>query len=121
MIKRCLLYILEHGSVPAVALALAIAPTNSRSRQQHDVIEPTERVTKMLFSEPRAGTRTEVTIDREADAEREERIFGLRLQKVTSGSFCPEASGLIRVGELNPVVRRLQSLPPEAISTRRTK
>ena len=29
MIKRCILYILEHGSVPAVALALAIAPTNS--------------------------------------------------------------------------------------------
>jgi hypothetical protein len=31
MIKRFMLYILEHGAVPAVALALAISPANSRS------------------------------------------------------------------------------------------
>jgi hypothetical protein len=34
MIKRCILHILEHGTIPAVALALAIAPTNSRSWQK---------------------------------------------------------------------------------------
>jgi hypothetical protein len=78
MIKRCILYILEHGTVPAVALALAIAPTNSRSWQRHDLTEPTKRVTKILFSEPRADTMTMVTKDREPDSEGEEPIFGLR-------------------------------------------
>ena len=56
MIKRCILHILEHGTVPAVALALAIAPTNSRSWQRHDFTEPEKRVTKMLFSAPTADT-----------------------------------------------------------------
>jgi hypothetical protein len=65
MIKRGLLQILEHGTVPAVALALAIAPTNSRSWQRHDLTEPTKRVTKILFSAPRAETMTSVTKDRE--------------------------------------------------------
>ena len=78
MIKRCILHILEHGTVPAVALALAIAPTNSRSWQRHDLTEPTKRVTKILFSEPRADTMTVVTKDREPDADGEEPIFGLR-------------------------------------------
>ena len=77
MIKRCLLYILEHGSVPAVALALAIAPTNNRSWQKHDLTEPTKRVTKILFSEPRGSAMTVVIKDREADGEGEEPIFGL--------------------------------------------
>jgi hypothetical protein len=78
MIKRCILHILEHGTVPAVALALAIAPTNSRSWQRRDLTEPPMRVTKILFSEPRADTMTVVRKDREPDAEGEEPIFGLR-------------------------------------------
>jgi hypothetical protein len=78
MIKRSILYILEHGTIPAVALALAIAPNNNRSWQRHDLAEPTKRVTKILFSEPRADTMTVVTKDREPDAEGEEPIFGLR-------------------------------------------
>jgi hypothetical protein len=65
MIKRCLLHILEHGTVPAVALALAIAPTNSRSWQRHDFTDSTKRVTKILFSAPRAETMTSVTKDHE--------------------------------------------------------
>ena len=65
MIKHCILHILEHGTVPAVALALAIAPTNSRSWQRHDFTEPTKRVTKIPFSAPRAETMTSVTKDRE--------------------------------------------------------
>jgi hypothetical protein len=78
MIKRCILYILEHGTVPAVALALAIAPTNSRSWLRHDLTEPTKPVTKILGSEPRADTMTVVSKDREPDAQGEETIFGLR-------------------------------------------
>jgi hypothetical protein len=78
MIKRCILHILEHGTVPAVALALAIAPTNSRSWQRRDLTEPTKRVTKILFSAPRADTMTSVTKDREPVSEGEEPIFGLR-------------------------------------------
>jgi hypothetical protein len=77
MIKRCILYILEHGTVPTVALALAIAPTNSRS-QRPGLTEPPMRVTKILFSEPRADTMTVVRKDREPDADGEEPIFGLR-------------------------------------------
>ena len=65
MIKHCILHIMEHGTVPAVALALAIAPTNSRSWQRHDFTEPTKRVTKILFSAPRAETMTSMTKDRE--------------------------------------------------------
>jgi hypothetical protein len=78
MIKRCILHILEHGTVPAVALALAIAPTNNRSWQRRDLTEPPMRVTKILFSEPRADTITVVRKDREPDAEGEEPILGLR-------------------------------------------
>jgi hypothetical protein len=78
MIKRCILHILEHGTVPAVALALAIAPTNSRSWQRRDLTEPPKRVPKILFSEPGADTMTVVKKDREPDAEEEEPIFGLR-------------------------------------------
>jgi hypothetical protein len=72
MIKRCILHILEHGTVPAVALALAIAPTNSRSWQRRDLNEPPKRVTKILFSEPRADTISVVRKDREPDAKGEE-------------------------------------------------
>ena len=36
MIKRWLNPVLEHGCVPAVALALAVTPINSRSWQRHD-------------------------------------------------------------------------------------
>jgi nitroreductase len=58
MIKRWSLHILEHGTVPAVALALAIAPTNSRSWQRYDLTEPTKRGTEMLFSAPTTDTIT---------------------------------------------------------------
>ena len=61
MIKRCILYILEHGSVPAVALALAIAPTNSRSRQRDDLTELTKPVRKVGLSERREDSMTLVT------------------------------------------------------------
>jgi hypothetical protein len=47
MIKRWLLHILEHGSVPAVALALAIAPTNSRSGRRNDLPQSRERGTEI--------------------------------------------------------------------------
>jgi hypothetical protein len=79
MIKRCILYILEHGSVPAVALALAIAPTNSRSRQRDNLTEPTKPVTKIVLSGPREDSMTLVTKDCEPGAEEEEPTFGLRL------------------------------------------
>jgi len=79
MIKRCILYALEHGTVPTVALALAIAPTNSRSWQRHHLNEPLKRVTKILFAEPGANTMTVVTKHRETEAEGEEKpILGLR-------------------------------------------
>jgi len=65
MIKRWLLHILEHGTVPAVALALAIAPTNSRSWQRHDLTEPTKRVTEILFSAPTTDTMTLAARDHE--------------------------------------------------------
>jgi hypothetical protein len=79
MIKRCILYILEHGSVPAVALALAIAPTNSRSRQRDDLTEATKPVRKVVISERREDPMTLVTKDCEPGAEVEEPTFGLRL------------------------------------------
>jgi hypothetical protein len=78
MIKRCTLYILEHGSVPAVALALAIAPTNSRSWQRDNLTEPTKPVIKIVLSEPRADSKTLVTKDPEPNAKGEEPTFGLR-------------------------------------------
>jgi hypothetical protein len=65
MIKRWLLHILEHGTVPAVALALAIAPTNSRSWQRHDLTEPTKRGTEILFSAPTTDTMTLAAKDHE--------------------------------------------------------
>jgi hypothetical protein len=58
MIKRWLLQILEHGTVPAVALALAIAPTDSRSWQRHDLTLPTKQGTEILFSAPMTDTMT---------------------------------------------------------------
>jgi hypothetical protein len=72
MIKRFILYILEHGSVPAVALALAIAPTNSRSRQRDNLTEPTKPVTKIGFSQPREDSITLVTKNCEPGAKGEE-------------------------------------------------
>ena len=79
MIKHCILHILEHGTVPAVALALAIAPTNSRSWQRHDLTEPLKRVTKILFAKSRANAMAVVAKDREPEAEGEEEpILGLR-------------------------------------------
>jgi hypothetical protein len=72
MIKRCLLYILEHGSVPAVALALAIAPTNSRSRHGGNLTEPTKPVMKIGLSQPREDSVTLVTKDCEPGTEGEE-------------------------------------------------
>jgi len=65
MIKRCLLHILEHGTVPAVALAVAIAPTNSRSWQSHDLTEPTKRGAEILFSAPTTDTMTLAAKDHE--------------------------------------------------------
>jgi hypothetical protein len=72
MIRRCILCILEHGSVPAVALALAIAPTNSRSRQRDDLTEPPKPVTKIVLSERKADSMTLATKDCEPGAEGEE-------------------------------------------------
>jgi len=79
MIKRCILYILEHGSVPAVALALAIAPTYSRSRQGDNLTEPTKPVAKIVLLQPREDSMALVTKDCEPGAEGEEPTFGLRL------------------------------------------
>jgi len=79
MIKRCILYVLEHGSVPAVALALAIAPTNSRSRQRDNLTEPAKPVTEIGLSQPREDWMTLVTKDCEPGTEGEEPTFGLRL------------------------------------------
>jgi hypothetical protein len=55
---RWLYPILEHGTVPAVALALAMAPINSRSLQRHDLTEPTNRGAAMLFSVRTTDTMT---------------------------------------------------------------
>jgi hypothetical protein len=56
MIKGFILQILEHGTVPAVALALAVAQTNRQSWQRDDLTEPAQRVKKVLFSTPTADT-----------------------------------------------------------------
>jgi hypothetical protein len=72
MIKRCILYILEHGSVPAVALALAIAPTNSRSRQKDDLTELTKPLTKIGLSQAREDLMTLVLKNCEPGARGEE-------------------------------------------------
>jgi hypothetical protein len=42
-LKAIVTAILEHGTIPAVALALAIAPANSRGWQRHGVAESTNR------------------------------------------------------------------------------
>ena len=57
-LERWLHPILEHGTVPAVALALAMAPINSRSLQRHDLTEPTNRGAEMLFSVRTTDTMT---------------------------------------------------------------
>jgi hypothetical protein len=62
---RWLYPILEHGTVPAVALALAMAPINSRSLQRHDLTEPTNRGAEMLFSVRTTDTMTLAVRDHE--------------------------------------------------------
>jgi hypothetical protein len=57
-LERWLHPILEHGTVPPVALALAMAPLNSRSLQRHDLTEPTNRGAAMLFSVRTTDTMT---------------------------------------------------------------
>jgi hypothetical protein len=101
MIKRCILYILEHGSVPAVALALAIAPTNSRSRQRDHLTEPTKPVTKIGLSEPREDSMTLVTKDCELGANEEEPTFGLRLEIRVATPEDLHSSSSVRVGICN--------------------
>jgi hypothetical protein len=49
IIKRWLLQFLEHGTVPAVVLALAIAPTDSGIRKRHDFTQSTNRGIEILF------------------------------------------------------------------------
>jgi hypothetical protein len=48
LIKRWLLQFLEHGTVPAVILALAIAPTDSRIWKRHNFTQPTNRGVEIL-------------------------------------------------------------------------
>jgi hypothetical protein len=49
IIKRWLLQFLEHGTVPTVVLAVAIAPTDSRIWQRHEFTHPTNREIEILF------------------------------------------------------------------------
>src|SRR6266436_7678818 len=49
IIKRWLVQFLEHGTIPAVVLALAIAPTDSRIRKRHDFTQSTNRGMEILF------------------------------------------------------------------------
>ena len=49
IIKRWLVQFLEHGTIPAVVLALAIAPTDSRIRKRHDFTQSTNRGIEILF------------------------------------------------------------------------
>jgi hypothetical protein len=65
MIKHWLLQILEHGTVPAVALALAVAVTNSGSRPRQDLTDPKKRGTGILFSAPTIDTMTSSAKDHE--------------------------------------------------------
>jgi hypothetical protein len=58
MIRRWLLQVLEHGTVPAIVLALAIAPTNSSSWQRNDLGKPTKLRTDVLFSASTTGAMT---------------------------------------------------------------
>ena len=50
MIRRRLLQLLEHGTVPTMALAIAIAAPDSMSRQTHDLTKPAKLRTDVLFS-----------------------------------------------------------------------
>ncbi len=56
MIRRRLLQLLEHGTVPTMALAIAIAPSDSRSWQTHDLTKPAKLRTDVLFSASTTGT-----------------------------------------------------------------
>jgi hypothetical protein len=58
MIRRRLLRLLEHGTVPAMALAIAIASADSRSWQRHDLTKPAKLRTNVLFSASTRGTMT---------------------------------------------------------------
>ena len=65
IIKRWLLQFLEHGTVPAVVLALAIAPTDSRIWKRHDFTQPTNRGTEILFLAPTTDRMTLASKDYE--------------------------------------------------------
>jgi hypothetical protein len=58
MIRRRLLQLLEHGTVPTMVLAIAIAPPDSRSWQTHDLTKPAKLRTDVLFSASTTGTMT---------------------------------------------------------------
>src|ERR1700730_1024753 len=58
MIRSWLLQVLEHGTVPAIVLALAIAPINSSSWQRHDLTKPTKLRKGVLFSASTTGAMT---------------------------------------------------------------
>src|ERR1700686_5119735 len=63
MIRRRLFQLLEHGTVPTMALAIAIAPPDSMSRQTHDPTKPAKLRTDVLFSASTTGTMTLVPRD----------------------------------------------------------
>ena len=56
MIRRRLLQLLEHGTVPTMALAIAIAPPDSTSWQTHDLTKPAKLRADVLFSASTTGT-----------------------------------------------------------------
>ena len=58
MIKRWFLHILEHGTVPAVVLAFAIALTNSEHWPRQDLTNRTKRGIGILFLAPTKDTAT---------------------------------------------------------------
>jgi hypothetical protein len=58
VIKSWLLHILEHGTIPAVALAFAIALTNNGSWQREHLTDHTKQGTGMLSSAPTIDTMT---------------------------------------------------------------
>ena len=65
IIKRWLLQFLEHGTIPAVVLALAIAPTDSRNWQRPDFTQPTNRGIEILFPAPGTDRMTLASKDYE--------------------------------------------------------
>ena len=65
MIKSWLHQILEHGTVPALALASAIALTNSVSRQRQQLTDPTKHGTGMVSSTLKIATTTSSAKDYE--------------------------------------------------------